>query len=55
MTTPITTRDITGRPIRATDQAVGYQQSDTAETAGRKSTWQDALNLSGLFTQYSDR
>ena len=42
-----------GRNIRTTDVAFGWEHSLTSETAARRSSWQQVLELGGLYVQFS--
>ena len=48
-------RDIpaSGRNIRTTDTAFGWEHSLTSELAARRSSWQEVLELAGLYVQFS--
>ena len=43
----------TGRLVRPSDAAYGFEGGDTTASAARRSTWQQALELSGLYIQFS--
>ena len=43
----------TGRKIRPTDDAFGFDGSLTSATAARRSSWKEALELSGVHVQFS--
>lgn len=43
----------TGKPIRPSDAAYGFDGADASADAARRSTWQQALEMSGLYVQYS--
>ena len=48
-------RDVpASRNIRTTDVAFGWEHSLTSETAARRSSWQEALELAGLYVQFSE-
>ena len=49
-------RDVpaSGRNIRATDVAFGWEHSLTSEIAARRSSWQQVLELAGLYVQFSE-
>ena len=49
-------RDVpaSGRNIRTTDVAFGWEHALTSETAARRSSWQEALDLAGLWVQFSE-
>ena len=42
-----------GREIRITDTAFGFEQALTSELAARRSSYQQALELLGLYIQFS--
>ena len=48
-------RDVpaSGRNIRSTDTAFGWEHSLTSEIAARRSSWQQVLELAGLYLQFS--
>ena len=48
-------RDVpaSGRNIRATDTAFGWEHALTSEIAARRSSWQQVLELAGLYVQFS--
>ena len=49
-------RDVpaSGRNIRTTDVAFGWEHSLVSEAAARRSSWQEALELAGLYAQFSE-
>ena len=53
MTTGFDIGGVTGRPVRPTDNAYGFQEGLVTTDGIRESTWQDALELAGLYVQYS--
>ena len=55
MTTGFDIGGVSGRPIRGSDNAYGFQEGLVTTDGIRESTWQDALELAGLYIQYSDR
>ena len=52
--TTIDIRGVSGRPIRASDNAYGFEEAQLTADAVRESTWQAALELAGLYVQYSE-
>ena len=53
MTTGFDIGGVSGRPIRGSDNAYGFQAGLVTTDGIRESTWQDALELAGLYIQYS--
>ena len=49
-------RDVpaSGRNIRPTDTAFGWEHALTSEIAARRSSWQQVLELAGLYVQFSE-
>lgn len=51
--TTVDIRGVSGRPVRPTDNAYGFDEALTTADAVRESTWQAALELAGIYIQYS--